>query len=391
MKKVLVSLLVLALATSAVFAGVNFSGGLTAGYQFQWDTKGDFSSHVQGNDGDDTNTTKINLSIADDNGIWNVNLEGTPFIDDSGAIGGDVTVDLLKSFGVEGDFGLKIGLAANDEQVVQRAYHSVFGKNFDRIRTNAPGVWANAALSYGDLVTVTIAGAPELKPYKNQTGNSFDAGAADNATATTGKDLMVSAIVKPVDGVAVSVGYVMNGKADDNASITRGTGDAKETVKFKMGGNGLLTGAVDVNVGALAGLDFDLGVSVADKFAFGVKDSVASANLLAASVYAGFDVATVGLEFGWQSEGKVAETDVTGSAYFLGLKAGLDLVENMLLNVYAGAWDVNNFAKTYFVGGEVGYTLASVTYKLGIEYSAGRSMNYDNNGFVIVPSISVAW
>ena len=379
MKKVLVSLLVLALATSAVFAGVNFSGGLTAGYQFQWDTNGDFSSHVQGNDGDDTNTTKINLSIADDNGIWNVNLEGTPFIDDSGAIGGDVTVDLLKSFGVEGDFGLKIGLAANDEQVVQRAYHSVFGKNFDRIRTNAPGVWANAALSYGDLVTVTIAGAPELKPYKNQTGNSFDAGAAENATATTGKDLMVSAIVKPVDGVAVSVGYVMNGKADDNASITRGTGDAKETEKFKMGGNGLLTGAVDVNVGALAGLDFDLGVSASYKYGFGTKT-----NVVAATVYGGVDVVDFAVEWA-----------LKGETNYLYAGVNLNVVENMLLDVYVGANDIAEFGDTFFVGGDVGYTIKDVTLALGIEYAGtganGGAYNYDYTGLSIVPKVSVSF
>ncbi len=377
MKKVLVSLLVLALATAGAFAAVNFSGSLTAGYQFQW-LDGDFSSHVQGQDGDDTNTAKINLSIADDNGIWNVNLEGTPFVDDSGAIAGDVSVDLLKSFGVESDFGLKIGFAANDEQTIQRAYHGVFGKNFDRIRTAAPGVWANANLSYGDLVTVTVAGAPELQAYKNQTG-------------ITGGDFAVSAIVRPLEGLAVSAGWVMNGKADENAVISAYAADEYQgTAPAAMGGNGLVAGAVDVNIASLIGLDFDLGVSVADKYAFAATEEAPGYNLLSASVYAGFDIVDVGVEYAYQSATNLPE-GTEAYAHFLGLKVDLNLIENMILNVYGGAWDVAQFAKTYFVGGEVGYTLANVTYTLGIEYSESKSLSYDNAGFVLVPSISVAW
>ena len=374
MKKVLVSLLVLALAMTSVFAAVNFSGSLTAGYQFQW-YQDKFTSHVQGQDGDDTNTAKINLSIADENGIWNVNLEGSPLVDDSGAIAGDITVDLLKSFGVESDFGLKVGFAANDEQTVQRAYHSVVGKNFDRIRTNAPGVWANATLTYGDLVTVTVAGAPALAAYKN-------------GSATEKGDLMVSAIVKPYDGIAVSAGYVLNGKADDNFIA-------------KMGGNGLVTGAVDVNIGALANLDFDLGVSVADKYAFeaaytydpGLGSDIVgagtyAANLLSATVYGGVDVVDFGVEYGWQS---VVKADAKTNLHFLAAKVNLNVVEGMLLDVYFGSWNLEKFADYMFVGGDIGYTLAGVTYKLGIEYSGAKSLAYDNAGFVVVPSISVAW
>ena len=75
MKKFLTILTVALLACSTVFAAVNFSGELVAGYQFQYEDE-KWTSHVYGQDGDDSNTTKLNLGFADDNGIWNVVVEG---------------------------------------------------------------------------------------------------------------------------------------------------------------------------------------------------------------------------------------------------------------------------------------------------------------------------
>ena len=63
----------------------------------------------------------------------------------------------------------------------------------------------------------------------------------------------------------------------------------------------------------------------------------------------------------------------------------------MLLDVYFGANDVTDFANQVFVGGEVGYTLSGMAFKLGVEYSVGAAKEFDLPGLNIVPSVSFAW
>ena len=63
----------------------------------------------------------------------------------------------------------------------------------------------------------------------------------------------------------------------------------------------------------------------------------------------------------------------------------------MLLDVYFGANDVTDFANQYFVGGDIGYTISGMTFKLGVEYAAADSYNYDLSGLNIVPSVSFSW
>ena len=133
MKKILTILTVALLACSTVFAAVNFSGELVTGYNLNFDKDGNFSGHVFGQDGTDTNTTKLNLGIADDNGVWSVGIEGILVAD--GRVSGDVSIDMMKLFGADSDLSVKLGLAANDEQTVLRAYANPSGKNQDRIRT----------------------------------------------------------------------------------------------------------------------------------------------------------------------------------------------------------------------------------------------------------------
>ena len=66
-KKGIVSLLALALATTGAFAAVDLSGELIAGYAFQYnDIHDEWTNHIMGQDGEDTNTTKLLLGIGDD-------------------------------------------------------------------------------------------------------------------------------------------------------------------------------------------------------------------------------------------------------------------------------------------------------------------------------------
>ena len=391
MKKVLVSLLVLVVAVSGVFAAVNFSGNLVTGYQFQYD-QDKWTNHIMGQDGDDSNTTKLNLGFSDDNGIWSVTVEGILVGD--GRVTGDLTVDFAKIFAPESDWSAKLSLLAMDEVATLRAYHSVVGKNFDRIRTNANGIQTTLTVGYGDLVQVQVGGTPVTVglsdggngPFQSDgttgvtvPGETEDTTIGQKPTGISAADgeFLVSAMTKPIDGLAISAGYILNGKSDDNFK------------GFKMGGNGLVAGALDVNLGTLIGLGFDLGVSASDKYALAADSASAANNLFAATVYGGTDLFDLGLEYGLQSvipaEGEVKNTS------FIAAKANLYVLENLILNAYFGAWDLVNFGDSFFVGGEVGYVLSGITFKLGIEYSESYSLAYDNAGLVIIPSIGVSF
>ena len=367
MKKILTILTVALLACSTVFAAVNFSGAFVAGYNFNYNNAGseDWGFHVMGQDGDDSNTTKLNLGFADDNGVWSIGLEGQ-FVAD-GRLSGDISIDMMKLLDVESDVALKVALAVNDEQSVLRAYSNNSGNSFDRFRTAAGGLWTSVNVGYSDFVQVQVAGAPKLEEYANgdKPGQDDSSNSADHLVG--GGDLAISALVTPVDGVKVSGGWVLNGKDDD------GTGT-----------EGVAGGAVDVNVGTLAGLDFDLGVSASYKYGFGTKT-----NVVAATVYGGVDVVDFAVEWA-----------LKGETNYLYAGVNLNVVENMLLDVYFGAYNLSEFADSWYIGGDIGYTLSNVTYKLGIEYGGGTSYAYDDNyyatdksaaGLWIVPSISVSF
>ena len=362
MKKILTILTVALLACSTVFAAVNFSGAFVAGYNFNYNNAGseDWGFHVMGQDGDDSNTTKLNLGFADDNGVWSIGLEGQ-FVAD-GRLSGDISIDMMKLLDVESDVALKVALAVNDEQSVLRAYSNNSGNNFDRFRTAAGGLWTSVNVGYSDFVQVQVAGAPNLEGYANgdKPGQDDSSNSADHLVG--GGDLAISALVTPVDGVKVSGGWVLNGK-DDNGTGTEGVAG----------------GAVDVNVGTLAGLDFDLGVSASYKYGFGTKT-----NVVAATVYGGVDVVDFAVEWALQ-----------GETNYLYAGVNLNVVENMLLDVYVGANDIAEFGDTFFVGGDVGYTIKDVTLALGIEYAGtganGGAYNYDYTGLSIVPKVSVSF
>ena len=378
MKKILTILTVALLACSTVFAAVNFSGELVSGYNLNFDKDGNFSGHVFGQDGTDSNTTKLNLGIADDNGVWSVGIEGVLVAD--GRVSGDLTVDMMKLFGADSDLSVKLGLAANDEQTVLRAYANPSGKNQDRIRTAAAGVQANLTVGYADFVTVNVAGSPktdavadggdltnawEMTFPQGPDGKPLTIGETQKPTGFKANDgdVTVSALVTPVDGVAVSAGWVLNGDGQN------GTG--KE---------GAVTAAADVNVGALAGLDFDLGVSAAYIYGIGAENSVISG-----AVYGGVDVFDAYVEYSYNT------LETVDRPNFLVFGANFNVVENMLLDVFVGANDLGAFGDTFFVGGDVGYTVSGVTFQLGVEYAAGGAFSYDETGFSIVPQVSVAF
>ncbi len=382
MKKVLVSLLVLALATAGAFAAVNFSGELVTGYNLNIDKNGDFHGHVFGQDGTDTNTTKLNLGVADDNGVWTIGIEGILVAD--GRVSGDITVDLMKLFAADSDISLKLGLAVNDEQTVLRAYSNQSGKNFDRIRTAAPGLWASLDFTFANLVEVKVAGSPatakvvdggDAIPSYGQVADNLPEDVTippqyedmipslkPTGFKANGGDVAVSALVTPLDGLKVSAGWVLYGDSQN-----------------KTGNDGAVTAAADVNVGSLVGLDFDLGVAASYIYGIGAENHV-----VAATVYGGVDAFDAYAEYSYNTASK---------ANFLVVGANVNVVENMLLDFFVGANDLgnDNFGDTFFVGGDIGYTVSGVTFQLGVEYAAGDAFSYDETGLSIVPQVKVAF
>ena len=349
MKKILTILAVALLACTTVFAGVNFSGSSTIGYQINYDND-QWKQLFYGDDGDDTDPNTLNLSIADDNGIWSIGFrtgfnttendgQGVTF-GDSGSMGGNVTIDFAKLFGLDG-WKVNAGMIGNDRYTTLRAYSNQSGNNYDRIRTNGNSYVAWVGVGYSDLVEAQLAVDPGL-----------NGGNDDNIT--TKSDILASVLVTPLDGLKVSVDYAWKGD----------------------GADGLVGGAVDVNISDMLGLDFAVGVSVADRYNIGDK-----ANDLAVTVYGGVDVVDVAVEYAYTA----------AKAHYLYAKVNLNLIENMLLDVYFGANDVTKFADEVFVGGEVGYTISGMAFKLGVEYSVGASKEFDLPGLNIVPSVSFAW
>ena len=380
MKKIIVSLLVFAIALSSATAAVDFSGELVAGYAFQYNDKADeWSNHIMGQDGEDTNTTMLNFGIADTEGLWKVTIEGTPSLDDDGAVSGDLAVDLAKLIaGPETDWTATIGLNVLDRMMGLRAYS--MADNLDRIRTAETGLWTSLTLGYSDLFTVMVGGSPK----------TLDTDDTNNIGANDG-DFMVSALVSPISGLSVSATYVLKGDAQDS-----GINSSDSLNNF---GEGIIGASADINIAELAGLDFDLGLGLSEKYVFGEGN-----NLFAAAVYAGFDPFAFEVQYGLVTYGDERTIGAlaldNATEHFLYAGIDITVVDNLLLDAYFGAYNMAEFQDSWFIGADVGYSVKNVLFKLGLEYGAGSSWNYDDNyyrtgdsgaGLWIVPSISVAW
>ena len=218
-----------------------------------------------GDDGDDTDVNTLKANISDENGIWSVGIK-TGFksldatVDNAGSMGGNVTIDFAKLFGLE-DWKLTAGMVGNGRYTTLRAYTNQAGNDFDRIRTADNSYVAWVGVGYGGFVEVQLAADPGL-----------NGGNDDNITTTS--DFLASALVTPIDGVKVSVDYALKG---DGA------------------GDGLFGAAADINLGSLLDLDFSVGVSVADKYDF------TKGNTIAATVYGGVDLVSVSVEYAYDT------------------------------------------------------------------------------------------
>ena len=344
MKKILTILTVALLACSTVFAAaVNLSGEFEGGYKFLF-SDGEYSATTQ----DGKTEGKVTLKFTDDAGIWTVNVKGLATLDSGNALKANLSLNLaalMAANGVDlGDVSLALSLGANKQMTALSAYNDVTGDELYKFKND--GLYSTElAVGYGALIQTKIAVDPKV------VGSKFA--------------LVASALTKPVDGVAVSVAYAHNGyfKLSDE---TEKTPENAASV------------AADINVGTLAGLDFDLGVTVYDNFGW-QKD--ASDNAFAAAVYGGVDVVDAFFEFRVDNVTVAKETATT-----LGMKTqvNLNVIENVGLDVYFAIKDFDNVEGSYTVGGDVSYTISGVKFAGKLNYEAGA-------GFSVTPKIVVTF
>ena len=348
MKKVLVSLLVLAIAVSSAFAAVDFTGKVVAGYVFQYDND-EWNFATMGEDGVGSAPIKLNAGVADENGYWSVTLKGDLVADSR--LGGNATVDLGKILlGADSDVSVKVGMYANDRITGYRAYTNQSGLNLDRVRTDKEGLWFNLDVAYGDLVAVQVGGGPKLTNFIMKDGDPekpTESGAWGHSAA----DFIVSAIVRPIDGVAVSAAYAL-------------TGDC--AIFGDIAGNGFMNVEASVDLGKLLGTDWTFGLDIADKMTFEDKDtSTPFMNLFLASVYGGIDLVQVAVEYG------LLAGDMPGDPVNY-LYAGVDLnvLQGLILNAYFGSFNLAEIKDTWFLGANVGYQVYDgVTFQVNVQYA----------------------
>ena len=346
MKKVLVSLLVLAIAVSSAFAAVDFTGKVVAGYTFAL-YEDEWYTSTMGEDGVGSAPIKLNATVADENGYWAITMKGALQADSR--LGGNATVDLGKILlGADSDLSVKVGMYANDRITGYRAYTNQSGLNLDRVRTAKDGLWFNLDVAYGDLVAVQVGGGPALTNLIP----GMDKANSETADYLGGADLLVSAIVRPIDGVAVSAAYAMRG-------------DCKIFGAYE--GNGFMNIEASVDLGKLLGTDWTFGLDIADKMTFEDKDTNAPfMNLLLASVYGGIDMVQLAVEYG------LLVGDVPGADPVNYLSAGLDLnvLQGLILNAYFGAFNLAEFQDSWFLGANVGYQVYDgITFQVNVQYA----------------------
>ena len=241
-------------------------------------------------------------------------------------------------------------MSANDRFTLTRAYSNNSGKSWDRIRTADNGYFANLTLGYGNYIQVQAALDPGL-----------------SGSPTSKRDFGVGIYSNPINGLEISAAYLYDGEWDQIIN--------DEDVVTQEDNDGVIGGAVDVNLGTMLGLGFNLGVSVADRYGFD------RGNDFAATVYGGVDFVTVAAEYAYTAD----------EANFLWVGADFSVVDNLDLGVYVGANDVAEFADQYFVGGSIGYDLNGIGLGLDIEYAQGGGKEYYDNSLTITPSLSVSF
>ena len=356
MKKILTILTVALLACTTVFAALNVSGEFEAGYKFSF-KDGKYAAESQ-----DAKEGKFVLKVTDDANIWTINIKALDKLDSSNKLDGNLALDLdalLAANGVDmGDVSLALSIGNNSAMTALSAYNDVTGDAGYKFKNNG-NYSTELAVGYGDYIQTKIAFDPRADKRNEETGTVEE--------GTGNGSLVISAMTAPVDGVKVSLAY-----SRDAVIYAYGSDDGANAKKAINA----FGGAVDLNVGALAGLDFDLGVSVYDNIGFDTW------NALAAAVYGGVDVVDAYIEFRMDND-LATETNQFG----MKSQVNFNVVENLGLDVFFNIGNFDAFKSTYEVGGDVSYTLSGVKFAANLKYAGDTG----NGVFSITPKVVVTF
>ena len=374
MKKILTILLVAILASATLFA-VDISGRFRAGYEFKFKNGVEVTPWK-------SKEAKFTIKVSDDAGIWTINLKdwgeidlsedpdkvGVGSLDSNDKFGANLSLNmaaLLAANGVEmGDVSLSVNIGANTRMTALSAYNDVTGDELFKLKNDGK-YSTEIAVGYGDLIQTKIA--------------------VDPTSAVTKKmPLVISAMTTPVEGVSLSVGYAYNGYMY-TAKATPWVNKKAENVTEGAVDHGV-TVATNVNVGTLAGLDFDLGVTAYDNIGFTGKNTY---NNFAAAVYGGVDVVDAYFEFRMDNT-KIA--DVADNVFGMKTQVNFNVVENLGLDVF---FNIGNFEKvgdTFEVGGDVSYTVSGVEFAANLKYAGGAGFSVTRGaGFSVTPKVIVVF
>ena len=346
-------LLVAILASATLFA-VDISGRFRAGYTFN------FNESVTVTEWKSVEA-KFTFKVSDDAGIWTINIKDFKGdLDSDDKLGANLSLNmaaLLAANGVEmGDVSLSVNIGANTRMTALSAYNDVTGDELFKLKNDGK-YSTEIAVGYGDLIQTKIAVDPTSEVTKKM-------------------PLVVSAMTTPVEGVSLSVGYAYNGYMY-TAKATPWVNEKAEKVTEGAVDHGV-TVATSVNVGTLAGLDFDLGVTAYDNIGFKGNDTY---NNFAAAVYGGVDVVDAYFEFRMDNT-KIA--DVADNVFGMKTQVNFNVVENLGLDVF---FNIGNFEKvgdTFEVGGDVSYTVSGVEFAANLKYAGGA-------GFSVTPKVIVVF
>lgn len=377
MKKILTILAVALISATTLFAAVDFSGSFTTGLGFQYD-ENDWDLWLYGDDGEGTRESRLNLSIADDAGIWGINIVGAVEngktdsiadfeLNEAGKLGAELNLSITKLIDSAAETSITVDLSlfttVADRVTTLRAYNNIAGNDFDRVRTDDRFTHFGLSFGYENFVAVQ---ATWGSSFQNDDSIKFD---------ISNQVITASALVNPLEGLKVSFDYAYNGE-------DRSGSDIYDEAALSTDNKHMIGVAADIDLGSMLGLDAEFGVSVSDRY-----QATDNYNVFAAVVYGGIKEAEAYVEYAYLNRGEAGD-EASDHNLQLGLSGAINAWG---YNFYFGAEDVAQFADTYYVGAEGTYTISSVTFGLGLEYAESSSYNYDGKGLWIVPSVSISF
>lgn len=372
MKRIITGLLVLIIAVTSVYASVTFSGKVVAGYTFSFndyysdDVK--YYGRLYGEDNLDSEYAKVNIAVTNKEESVSATLDGALYAD--GRLGADFSFQLMDLFDLETDFSLKFALKYDDRISALRAYNNTYSlaKNADRLRTIESGVGFYIEVGYGSLVSARFGLVPELNA-NTKTGNQHLSGTA-------------SVLLKPLDGLEFSLGYVYY-PGNTASELIFLSSDGNSEADHAWGA------AFDANIAKLVGLDFDLGISASYVGGYNRVSEEVGAVILT-TVYGGYDFINLGAEFGVVVNPSTYLAFVQGQdvQYTLQVVAQLNVV--VPVTIFFGCPNLEEIGDRWFAGANVGVGWKGIYFFLQVEYSTLGTLSDhycigNGEGFSITP------